>query len=219
MPFVVGIEGYFKTGKTTVANILSQKYNIPILEIGVLYRIIASLLLERHLTEEQIKTFVMSQTLQLLMQNLSISYHYEEKSFYPLPSNLTSTSVSQTAAFIGAITGDKWYPNFSFLVEKVAQKTNVILVGRNLLNAYPRLNMHFFLTASFEKQVELTIQENPELSLEAATQVVQKREAQESLIRRFSIQDVRTKVIDVSNKSLDEVIVLISNKMEESALF
>ncbi len=79
--------------------------------------------------------------------------------------------------------------------------------------------MHFFLTASFEKQVELTIQENPELSLEAATQVVQKREAQESLIRRFSIQDVRTKVIDVSNKSLDEVIVLISNKMEESALF
>lgn len=55
--------------------------------------------------------------------------------------------------------------------------------------------------------------------MEATTQVVQKREAQECLIRKFCVQDARTKVIDVSNKSLDEVIVLISNEMEESALF
>lgn len=215
MPFVLGIEGNMKTGKTTLAKGLSKKYNAPIIECGVLYRIIASLLLKKGMTDEQIKNIVDNTKLESIMEDLKLSYNYSLKSFVPVPEDIYSAEVSKMSSTIGAITGDRWYYLFQKIIGKIKEINNIIIVGRNLLRTFPNLNVHIFLTANTQKIVKLTLAEQKNLSCEEVLQLVREREEKERIIRKFSVQDERTILIDVSDKNEVEVLDAVSNEIEK----
>lgn len=209
MPFLLGIEGYFKTGKTTLGRKLAKKYNAPLIDVGVLYRIVSSLLLNKHMPIEQIKKLVNTKDIETIMKDLNIYYDYSLMSFSQMPNDIYSIEVSEVSTIIGEITGDKWYPFFYSLINEIKKTTDVILVGRNVLKVFPNVDIHFFLVANTQKIVELTLKEQPSLTYEEAFDIVQKREEREKNIRKYSCKNDSTIQIDISDKNEEEVFNLV----------
>lgn len=216
MSFVLGIDGYSKTGKTTLARNLSKEYNAPILDVGILYRTIASLLINHNFSEEQTKYIVNSYSLEDIMKALGVYYNYELKTFEPILDNLYNVNTTTLGALIGAETGDKWYYNFNSIVRKLNKENNVIVVGRNLLKIFPNLDVHIFLTANINKILELTLKEQPNLTKEETLKYIQQREEKEKIIRKYFIQNKKTKFIDVSKKNETDVFSLVEKEIKSS---
>ena len=215
MPFVLGIEGYMKTGKTTLGKHLSKKFNAPVLDTGVLYRIVASLLSKKEMTNNKIKQYVIGTSLDKIMDDLKIYFDYSLMCFNPIPCDIYSPKVSSVSALIGALTGDKWYYKFYSIIKKLSQTHNVILVGRNVLTMFPDLDIHIFLVANKQKIIELTRKEQKDLPYDEVIKLVNARNDNEQLIRKFSEQNSKTLVIDVSNMDEFEVLDFVSKIIEK----
>lgn len=213
MPSVIGIEGYFKTGKTSLANKLSKEFDIPVFEIGVLYRIIASKLSAKHLSEKEIESYVTSKSLSSIMDDLDIVYNMEG-SFYSIPNDIYTPGIDLLSSKIGALTLGKWYDDLGTLIKNMSESTKLIVVGRNLLRIYPQLDAHIFLSASLDKIVELAQKDNPKWNYETARNYVIERDKKESLIRDLSLKrDDLTILVNISGKSADDVFNYVAEKI------
>ena len=209
---VIGIEGRFKTGKTTLAHSLSKEYNAPILDMGVLYRIVASQL--KRMTKEEIKKKVIGVELEQIMEDLQILYDYDKCAFFPLPEDIQTPVISNIAAFIGELTNEMWYEGFRKIIRNVNKNRDIILVGRNVLRVYPDLDLHFFLDSTTEKIVQLTLK-GQNIKYEEAWKMVKERMISEEKLKRLFVQDGRTIFIDISEKNQKEVIQLVNEEIKK----
>ena len=181
MPFVIGIEGNFNT---TITNMVLKKYNAILIDTEALYRIVASLFLQKELNYSQFEYLISVQSINDIQQNLGLYYNFNKKSYNIIPEDIYSPKIKELSTFIATKTDNRWYYYFHFLVNQLLiDDENVIMIGQNLLKMYHYFNAHIYLKAGIEKTDELMINE-------------------------------KTIVIDVSDKNSEDVFELIVDEIE-----
>lgn len=214
---VIGIEGLVGSGKTSICRELLKKIpNSIILHGGNLYRAIVFAMINLKKEKNDLKD--LSQNLKnvdikSLMDKLQVDIKIEDsQSVVYVAGNKIDEEDLQSeknslAVSIAGNTADNsnLYVFGRTLIDMYKKQFNIIVSGRDLVNIYPDLDYHFFITASLEERVRRKcIQYN---------ESIDKEEIRKNIIQRDSLQEEagyykkysQTIEIDVTNcKSAEE---------------
>ena len=159
---VIGVEGLVGSGKTSLCReLLKMIPNSIILHGGNLYRGIVFALMNSGMNPTQMKeshNIDIRKVMEMLKVSIKIVNNEsvvfvdgveinEEK----LQSDKTSMSVSKIAK---EADNTKLYSFAKTLIDNYKKQYNVIVSGRDLMQIYPELDYHFFITADIETRVE-----------------------------------------------------------------
>lgn len=152
--------------------------------------------------------------------NISIKIENNETNFYMDNEKISEEDMQSKEASIAVSTvGGKAQNENLFifarnLIEDLKTKNNVILAGRSLMQIYPNLDYHLFITADLEERVRRKCIQYNEIDI--------KNEIRENIIKRDKLQEEAgfyklshsTIVIDVTNcKSAQESTKLVLEKI------
>lgn len=159
---VIGIEGLVGAGKTSICrNLLNCIPNSLLLNGGNLYRAILSILLEKGDKIDDLIKIADQIDIKKVMEQLGIEIKIEDREtmFYykgekldeeELQSSKSSIAVS---AFGGIADNTALFQFAKDLINNLKKQYNVIVSGRALMQIYPDLDYHLFITASLEERV------------------------------------------------------------------
>lgn len=223
---VIGIEGLVGAGKTSICKELLEKIpNSILIHGGNLYRTIVYCVMKSGIKPEEIINKLKGIDIKELMEKFQIEIKLEDRQtqFYVQgikvqEEKLQSKDSSIAVSMAGNVANNKRLFEFAkTLINQFKQKYNVILSGRALMEIYPELDYHFFITATLHTRIERKyIQYKGKVS---------KEEIEENIIKRDELQEKsgfykiypKTKQIDVTEcktiqESMEKVLVEIENK-------
>ena len=162
---VIGIEGLVGSGKTSICReLLGVIPNSIVFHGGNLYRGIIYALMQKRdeLDIEKLKEETKNIDIKELMDLLNVEFKLEnnETVVYingekideeKLQSEKASTAVSVAG---GNANNTKLFQFCRDIVNQYKEKYNVILSGRALMEIYPELDYHFFITADIDERVK-----------------------------------------------------------------
>ena len=160
---VIGIEGLVGSGKTSICReLLKHIPNSIILHGGNLYRgIVYALMSSKHIDLNSLKNNIKNIDIKDMMDKLGVEFKIEngETVIYINgekidEDNLQSEEASMAVSIAGANADNSELYGFARkLIDMYKQKFNVIVSGRDLMNIYPDLDYHLFITADLEERV------------------------------------------------------------------
>lgn len=179
---VIGIEGLVGSGKTSICReLLSKIPNSVIFHGGNLYRGIVYAFMRKN---ENIKT-LKNIDITKIMNELDVKIELEnnETVVYvgnkkideeKLQNKETSMAVSVASNIANNI---EMFIFANNIINNLKEKYNVIVSGRALMEIYPDLDYHFFITASLEERAKRKLnQYNGEVKLEELKEHIAKRD-------------------------------------------
>ena len=160
---VIGIEGLVGSGKTSICReLLKHIPNSIILHGGNLYRgIVYALMTSKHIDLNNLKNNIKNIDIKDMMDKLGVEFKIEngETVIYINgkkidEDNLQSEEASMAVSIAGANADNSELYGFARkLIDIYKKKFNVIVSGRDLMNIYPNLDYHLFITADLEERV------------------------------------------------------------------
>lgn len=162
---VIGIEGLVGSGKTSICReLLKLIPNSIILHGGNLYRGIIYALMNnsKNIELSNLKSNIQNIDIKSLMDKLKVELKIEDRESIIYVNgvkidedNLQSQEASMAVSIAGG-TADNSHLYFfgKNLINTYKEKFNVIVSGRDLMNIYPNLDYHFFITASLEERIK-----------------------------------------------------------------
>lgn len=179
---VVGIEGLVGSGKTSICReLLSKIPNSVILHGGNLYRGIVYAFMTKNENIKKLKNVDITKIMKEL--DVKIELENSETVIYvgnekideeKLQNKETSMAVSVASNIANNIELFIFARN---IINSLKEKYNVIVSGRALMEIYPNLDYHFFITASLEERAKRKLnQYNGEISLEELKEHIAKRD-------------------------------------------
>lgn len=160
---VIGIEGFVGAGKTSICRkLLEYIPNSVLLNGGNLYRSIIYVLLSKGTKLDKLKKKMVNADIKAVMDNLGIEIKIEDREtqFYfegnrLCEEALQSAKSSMAVSTLGGETDNTNLFVFSRkLVDNLKIDYNVIISGRAIMQIYPDIDYHFFITASLEERVK-----------------------------------------------------------------
>ena len=162
---VIGIEGLVGSGKTSICReLLKLIPNSIILHGGNLYRGIIYALMNnsKNIELSNLKSNIQNIDIKSLMDKLKVELKIEDRESIIYVNgvkidedNLQSQEASIAVSIAGGSADNSHLYSFAkTLIEKYKEKFNVIVSGRDLMNIYPNLDYHFFITASLEERIK-----------------------------------------------------------------
>lgn len=222
---VIGVEGLVGSGKTSLCReLLKMIPNSIILHGGNLYRGIVFALMNSGMNPTQMKeshNIDIRKVMEMLKVSIKIVNNEsvvfvdgveinEEK----LQSDKTSMSVSKIAK---EADNTKLYSFAKTLIDNYKKQYNVIVSGRDLMQIYPELDYHFFITADIETRVERKMNQykGTEISKEELKKHIEERDKlqEETGYYRIYESTIKVDVTECKNakESAEKVLSFIRN--------
>lgn len=160
---VIGIEGLVGAGKTSICReILRKDKNTVLLNGGNLYRAIVYTLMKKENNLFKLKRILKNADIKKYMDDYKVEVRVEdrESKIYidgklANEDELQSKASSLAVSVIGGIADNtKLFEFARNLIDELRKKNNVIVSGRALMEIYPDLDYHLFITASLEERVK-----------------------------------------------------------------
>lgn len=179
---VIGIEGLVGSGKTSICReLLSKIPNSVIMHGGNLYRGIVYAFMHKNKNIKELKNVDITKVMKELdvkielENNETVVYVGNEKiDEEKLQNKETSMAVSVASNIANNVELFIFARN---IINNLKEKYNVIVSGRALMEIYPDLDYHFFITASLEERAKRKLnQYNGEVRLEELKEHIAKRD-------------------------------------------
>ena len=210
---VIGIEGHVGAGKTSICReMLNYIPNSILLNGGNLYRAILLVLLKNG---DQLETLVKNAKnidIKKVMEKLGIEIRIEnrETMFYCEgkkldEEDLQSTKSSMAVSSLGGVANNIELFKFAKdLINNLKQKYFVIVSGRALMQIYPELDYHFFITASLDERIARKSKQYGNIDIEELKMHIMKRDKLQEEAGFYKISP-NTITIDVTDcKTVEE---------------
>ncbi len=179
---VIGIEGLVGSGKTSICReLLSKIPNSVILHGGNLYRGIVYAFISKNKNIKTLQNIDITKVMKDLgvkieLENSETVVYVENQKIEEkkLQNEETSMAVSVASNIANNIELFIFARN---IINNLKEKYNVIVSGRALMQIYPDLDYHFFITASLEERAKRKLKQyNNEVSLEELKTHIAKRD-------------------------------------------
>lgn len=160
---VIGIEGLVGAGKTSICRQLAKVIpNTVIFHGGNLYRAIVYGLMKNGDSLEKLKAAGKNIDIKEMMDILKIEIRFEdgESVVYLDGKRVDEDTIQSKEASLAVSTVGGSADNRSLfvfarkLIDDMKEKNNIIVSGRSLMQIYPDLDYHLFITADLDKRVE-----------------------------------------------------------------
>lgn len=162
---VIGIEGLVGSGKTSICReLLNILPNSIVLHGGNLYRGIVYALMNsnKQLSLENLNKNMEDVNIKEIMDELEVSFKVENRETVVYikgikidEEKLQSKETSMAVSLASQNADNKaLFLFFRDIINELKEKYNVILSGRALMEIYPDLNYHFFITADIDERVK-----------------------------------------------------------------
>src|SRR5574344_1452631 len=161
MSFIVGIDGPAGTGKGTITEILSKKYNLLNIDTGATYRCVALEMLNKNIgLEDDEKIAEMLKNIKIDMQNkngkLKIFLNDED-----VTEKIRSKEVTEIVSPVSSIKPIRI--SMSSLQRKMAQGKDAIMEGRDICTVvFPTADVKIYLDADVEETAKRRFKQNEE---------------------------------------------------------
>ncbi len=179
---VIGIEGLVGSGKTSICRELLHKLpNSIILHGGNLYRGIVYAFMKNNGDISSLKDVDIVK----MMEKLNIKVKLENRETVVYVDNkkvseeeLQTEKTSMEVSIVGGLADNtKLFIFAKNIIDDFKKKYNVIVSGRALMEIYPSLDYHFFITASLDERVRRkSIQYGGNVNLDELKQHIIKRD-------------------------------------------
>lgn len=210
MKINIAIDGPSGAGKSTIADLLADKLSYVHLDTGAMYRSVAYLALKKRvsLDDKEAIAALIKNDFDLSMDNQKIVLNGEDVS-----DKIRTNEISMAASDVSKLSEVR-----SALVaaqRKIASNKGYILDGRDICDVVlPDAEVKVFLTASAEDRARRRLEQNREKGIyddyEKLLAEIKKRDYQDSHREISPLRPSKDAVvIDSSNKSIDEVVLMI----------
>ena len=160
---VIGIEGLVGSGKTSICReMLKRDEKFVLLNGGNLYRAIVYTVMQKEPNLFKLRKLLKSANIKQYMDDLKVELKIEDRESKIYidgkladEEELQSKASSLAVSIIGGIADNTKLFEFSRnLINELRKDYNVIVSGRALMEIYPNLDYHIFVTASLEERVK-----------------------------------------------------------------
>ena len=221
---VIGIEGLVGAGKTSICRRLIQVLpNTVLFNGGNLYRAIVYGLMKNGDSLEKLKSAGKNIDIKEMMDILNIDIRFEnnESMIYidgikVDEEKIQSKEASLAVSTVGGSADNKNLFIFAKkLIDDIKEKSNIIVSGRSLMQIYPELDYHFFITADLDKRVERKcIQYKNKDEFEEIKKNIQKRDELQEKAGFYNLSK-NTIVVDVTEcNNVEESTNKVLNKIK-----
>lgn len=215
----IALDGPAGSGKSTVSKLIAKKLNILCFDTGAMYRACALKCIKSVINSED------EAAVEKLMQNINLEIKYEggvQHTYLDgrdVSDEIRKNEISMLASKVSALkcVRDKMVE----LQRKIAATTSCILDGRDIgTNVLPDAKFKFYLTASPEVRAKRRSEENEQRGLESnfdgILKDIIKRDEQDKNRKIAPLKQAKDAIfVDSSDMSIDEVVSLIINKIQE----
>lgn len=160
---VIGIEGLVGSGKTSICRkMLENDKNAILLNGGNLYRAIVYVLMQKEKNLFKLRKKMRNIDIKKCMDefNVEIKIENRESNIYingklADEKELQSKASSIAVSLIGGIAdNNNLFRYAEGIIDELKKTNNVIVSGRALMQIYPRLDYHIFITASYKERIK-----------------------------------------------------------------
>ena len=227
---VIGIEGLVGSGKTSICReLLKRDKNIVLLNGGNLYRAIVYTLMQKENNLLKLRKIVKNADIKKYMDELKVEIRFENRESVIYingeladEEQLQSKASSLAVSVIGGIADNTKLFEFSRnLINELRKENSVIVSGRALMEIYPDLDYHLFITASLEERVKRKcIQYKEKNSKASVKRNIKIRDSLQKMAGFYKIHPNTIK-IDVTDcksveESTDKVLENIKYKIKDA---
>lgn len=226
---IIGIDGPAGTGKTTIAKIFEEKYNIKYINTGAMYRALAYKCLQNRIEKEE------EEDILKILEDTKIEYVKNSVNGKMLTSiildgkditeEIHRVDIAQVASDISKIVKVREYMvdlQRKIANEYVKMDEDVLLEGRDICTVvFPDADLKIYLDADTKIRAKRRLEElknrgiNENLTLEQMIKSIEKRDETDNnktvgALKRTENQ----KYIDTTDKKIDDVITEILGEIE-----
>ena len=210
----IAIDGPSGAGKSTIAKKLAEKIKFNYLDTGAMYRTYTYYYLKNNLDINDEKVINDN------IKNINISI--KDSKFYldgeDVSEIIRGKDVTKNVSLVSSY--KKIRENLVEMQRNIAKNSNIILDGRDIgSHVLKNADMKFFLTAKAEERARRRLEQsdNPNLSFETVLNDIIRRDEFDSN-RKITplIKADDAILIDSTNLTIEEVIKLMINYLEES---
>lgn len=160
---VIGIEGLVGSGKTSICReFLKKDKNSILLNGGNLYRAIVYTIMQKEPNLFKLKRLLKNADIKKYMEDLNVEIKIEDRESKIYidgkladEEELQSKASSLAVSVIGGIADNtKLFEFARNYIEELKKDYNIIVSGRALMEIYPKLDYHLFISASLEERVK-----------------------------------------------------------------
>ena len=157
MSFIVAIDGPAGTGKGTMADILSKKYNLLNIDTGAMYRCVTLEMLNKNIKLDD------EEKIEEMLKTIKIEMNHEKKKVYlngeDVTQKIRSTEVSKYVSLVSSIKSIRIA--MAGLQRKMAHGKDVIMEGRDIGTViFPTADVKIYLDASVEVRAQRRFKQN-----------------------------------------------------------
>lgn len=205
---VIGIEGLVGSGKTSICvNLLDKIPNSIVLHAGNIYRAIVYVVLSSGVKLEDIADVMNNVDIKEIIDKykIEIKIKNRETVVYANGKMISEEDLqAEDTSMAVSIVSNKAKNSKAFLVvrdliDKLKENYNVIFSGRAIMQIYPNVNYHIFVTADLEERVNRKYKQyNGKISKEELKEHIQKRDELQEASGFYKIYE-NTITIDVTD--------------------
>jgi cytidylate kinase len=204
---VIGIEGLVGAGKTSICRELIKRIpNTILINGGNIYRAIVAMKIKNGANLNELKINASNIDMKEIMDLFGIEIRIENNETVLYSNNqkideeyLQSKEISLAASSLGGRTNeDRLFEFAREIIDEFAQKYNIILSGRGVMQIYPKCNYHLFITASLEARVNRKANQYGNKSIEEVRENIVKRDELQKEVGYYNLSEI-SKVIDVTD--------------------
>lgn len=213
---VIGIEGLVGSGKTSICReMLKRDKDAVLLNGGNLYRAIVYAVMQKEHNLFKLKRLLKNADIKQYMDdfNVEIKFENRESQIY-IDGNLANEEELQSKAsslavsIIGGIADNTKLFEFSRnLIDELKKENNVIVSGRALMEIYPKLDYHLFITASLDERVKrkcIQYKDNDKKSIKEVRKNIKKRDFLQKLAGFYKTHSNTIKIDVTECKTVEE---------------
>ena len=147
----IAIDGHSSCGKSTIAKVISKKYQMKYVDTGAMYRAITLYCLKNNLIN---KNKVNEGMLQKHISNINVEFKYNNMNKISetflngknVENSIRSLEVSESVSFVARIALVR--QKLVFLQQEISKNKNVVMDGRDIgTKVLPDAEIKFFITA------------------------------------------------------------------------
>ena len=219
MSFIVAIDGPAGTGKGTMAEILSKKYNLVNIDTGAMYRCVTLEMLNKNIgLDDDEKIAEMLKTIKIEMSNdggkQRVLLNGED-----VTQQIRSQEVSANVSPVSSIKQIRLA--MAGLQRKMGQGKDVIMEGRDIGTViFPTADVKIYLDANVEVRAQRRFKQNQEkgidMSYDEILENIKKRDENDKN-KEIGALKVATDavVIDTTNMTIEEVVKKVIEIIKE----
>ena len=214
MGTVIGIEGLVGSGKTSICReLLKKDEDSVLLNGGNYYRAIIYALMQKEPNIFKLRKLMKNIDIKKCMDDNGVELKIEDRQsvFYingklADEEELQSKSSSLAVSLIGGIADNtKLFEYARNLIDDLKKENNVIVSGRALMQIYPNMDYHLFITASLDERVKRKcIQYKEKEDIKAVKKNIKVRDFLQKLAGFYKIYPNTIKIDVTECKSVEE---------------